>query len=102
MGDIGLIVAAYAFVRCLEMLCKPRASFSSDSARVIVCVTALLVMLLSVASSIDLILSTGRTVTRSAYIPSGNQPQPKADVPPTPEESAKSRAAIQELLDRTH
>jgi hypothetical protein len=100
MGDLGLIVAAYAFVRCLEMLCKPKSSFGSHGAQMIVCVAASLVMLLSLVVSVDMILSPGATMSASASVRTQERVN-ISDASPTPAELAKSRAEIQKMLDHT-
>jgi uncharacterized protein YqgC (DUF456 family) len=53
--DIGVLIGAYIALRCVEMLCKPAAAFSSAVARSITSVLAMLTIVVTAVIVYDLV-----------------------------------------------
>ena len=52
---LSIIVASYVILRCIEIITKPTTSFSSDSARTVVTVLAVIVIGLSAIELYDIV-----------------------------------------------
>jgi len=53
--DIGVLIGAYIALRCVEMLCKPEAAFSSKVAKSITSILATLTIVVTAGIVYDLV-----------------------------------------------
>jgi hypothetical protein len=58
---IGVMIGGYIIFRCLEIGCRSKASFSSDLARTIVVIAAILGILVTGFFTLDLLFTGGAT-----------------------------------------
>lgn len=61
MNAIGLMIAAYIVMRCVEVMAKPAASFSGRSARGVAILGAAVCLVCTLALSVDLFVSAATT-----------------------------------------